>query len=80
MIRENLEWTTPSSIVPKVQAAHPHITPKQIHKTWTAMSETLWKRYKDQLVSAKLLLEELGDDVEIFDVEIAQGISSYVGG
>ena len=40
---ENLEWTTPVSIIPKVQAAYPQVTGKQVHHAWTEMSEVLWK-------------------------------------
>ena len=43
MIRENLEWSTLVSLVPKIQAAHPNVTANQIHAAWTGMSETLWK-------------------------------------
>jgi hypothetical protein len=41
IIRENLEWSTPVSLVPKIQAAYPNVTSK--HAAWTSMSETLWK-------------------------------------
>ena len=48
LICENLEWSTPISITPKVQALYLHVTPKQVHFAWTEMSETLWKRDKMQ--------------------------------
>jgi len=31
IIRENLEWSTPVSLYPRVQAIYPHITGKKIH-------------------------------------------------
>ena len=34
----------------------------------------LWKRHKMQLPSAKLFLEELGDEVDVFDIKPAEGI------
>ena len=40
IIRENLEWSTPSSIIPKVQAVYPQVTGKQVHKAWADMSES----------------------------------------
>ena len=43
MIWENLEWCTPSSLVPKIQSLFPSVTAYQIHTTWTNMSKTLWK-------------------------------------
>jgi len=65
IIRENLEWSTPVSVTPRVQAIYPHITGKQIHTAWTQMSETLWRRDKEQLPSAETLLREFGDDVDV---------------
>jgi hypothetical protein len=32
IIHENLEWSTPVSITPKVQAIYPTVTSKQVHK------------------------------------------------
>src|SRR5258705_11137428 len=32
LIRENIEWSTPVSIMPKVQALYPQVTPKQVHR------------------------------------------------
>jgi len=55
LICENLEWSTPVLITPKVQALYLHVTSKQIHFAWTQMSETLWKRDKMQLSLAELL-------------------------
>ena len=43
IIHENLEWMTPVSIIPKVQAVYPQVTGKQVHWAWTEMSEVLWK-------------------------------------
>ena len=74
IVHENLEWSTPSSIIPKVQAAYPQVTSKQVHIAWTEMSEVLWKQDHMQLPSAKKLLEEFRDDVEVFAVNVAEGI------
>ncbi|KAL0945140.1 hypothetical protein HGRIS_004293 [Hohenbuehelia grisea] len=80
MVRENLEWSTPSSIVAKIQMAYPNVTPKQIHSAWTVMSEALWKRDRDQMESARQLLAELGDEAEVFDVAIAEGVEQLCWG
>ena len=74
IVSENLEWSTPSLIIPKVQAVYPQVTSKQVHKAWTKMSEVLWKQDHMQLLSAKKLLEEFRDDVEVFAVNVAEGI------
>jgi len=74
MIRDSLEWSTPVSMVPRVQASFPNITAKQIHASWTQMSEVIWKRDPDQLVSAQALLRDWGDDVELFELDVADGV------
>ena len=77
IIREQAEWSTPSAMATKVQAAYPHVTTSQIHSAWRELSETYWRREDAQLPSAKTLLAELGEEVDIFqpvgvpeDVEI----------
>jgi len=34
LVRENLEWSTPVSITPKVQALYPQVTAKQVHRAF----------------------------------------------
>jgi len=80
LICENLEWSTPVSITPKVRALYPHITSKQIHFAWTQMSETLWKRDRMQLPSAELLLKEFPSEVEVFHIERAEGVEQLAWG
>jgi len=74
MIHENVKWSTPMSITPKVQAVYPQVMARQVHTAWTQMSEILWKRDKMKLSSVKLLLEELRDEVDVFDIKPAEGI------
>ncbi|KAJ6528291.1 hypothetical protein DFH09DRAFT_866470, partial [Mycena vulgaris] len=74
IIRENLEWTTPNSMVGKVQEKFPHVTSGQIHRAWTDMSEMLWKRDSLQLPSAQTLLEEYGEEVDVLNVHPAEGV------
>ncbi|KAJ3990846.1 hypothetical protein F5050DRAFT_1716568, partial [Lentinula boryana] len=64
ILRDNLLWSTPSSLVTKIQELHPEATAKQIHSAWTVMSEELWKKDLKQLPSAKLLLEEYSEEVD----------------
>ena len=80
IICENMEWTTPVSIIPKVQAAYPQVTGKQVHWAWTEMSEVLWKRDHMQLPSAKMLLEEFDDDVDVFKIDVAKGVQQLCWG
>ncbi|KAJ7661459.1 hypothetical protein DFH06DRAFT_1268903 [Mycena polygramma] len=74
IIREGVEWSTPVAMVGKVQALFPHVTASQIHSAWSEMSEVLWKRDKQQLPSAQILLEELGDDVDVLDLKPPEGV------
>jgi hypothetical protein len=79
-IQTNLDWSTPVSMVGKVQALFPNVTAKQIHAAWTEMSEVLWKRDKDQLKSAGLLLDELRDDVDVFEIDAVEGVEQLCWG
>ncbi|KAJ7444263.1 hypothetical protein B0H11DRAFT_2089753 [Mycena galericulata] len=74
IIREGLHWRTPNQLVPEVQAQFPSVTSNQVHFAWTKMSEILWKRDEKQLPSAQILLNELGDDVDVLDVHPAEGV------
>lgn len=80
MIRDNLEWTTPVSMVGKVQALYPETTPNQIHRAWTEMSQVLWKKDPVQLLSAKLLLNEHKDEVDLFQIEKIDGVEQLCWG
>ena len=80
IIHENLEWTTPVLIIPKVQAAYPQVMGKQVHRAWMEMSEVLWKRNHMQLPSARLLLEEFDDDVDVFKIDVAEGVQQLCWG
>jgi hypothetical protein len=73
-IQEDLEWTTPSEMARKIQAAYPAVSAKQVHKAWTTMSETLWKKDADQLLSARTLLQEYKNDVDILTLPAMDGI------
>lgn len=80
IIRENLEWTTPNAMVPKVQSLFPAVTSGQIHSAWTTMSETLWKRDDLQLPSAETLLREYSTEVDVFDLPKADGVEQLAWG
>ncbi|KAJ6473033.1 hypothetical protein C8R45DRAFT_1163371 [Mycena sanguinolenta] len=69
LVRENVEWLTPVAMVSKVQAKFPTVTAAQIHQVWMKMSEIHWRRDNLQLPSAAKMLEEHGDEVDIFKPE-----------
>lgn len=56
IIIQDLEWTTPNAMVPKIQVLFPTVTTTQIHSAWSIMSKVLWKRDDLQLLSAEILL------------------------
>ncbi|KAG2139796.1 uncharacterized protein EDB93DRAFT_1241918 [Suillus bovinus] len=62
IICNNLEWSIPSTLVPRIQGLFSNITSKQVHSAWSCMSQILWKKDENQLTSAKLLLDELAGD------------------
>ena len=66
MIRDNIEWCTPSELVKRIQARFPSATANQIGDAWRSQSEVFWKRDKAQLPSAAKLLTEFPDEVDIF--------------
>jgi hypothetical protein len=80
IIRENLEWTTPNAMVPKIQALFPAVTATQIHSAWTIMSKILWKRDDLQLPSAEILLREYSDKVNVFDLPKVDGMEQLAWG
>lgn len=69
IIRDNAEWSTPVELVGKVQAAFPAVSAQQIHRAWMEFSELYWRFDDAQLPSAEKLLQEHGDDVDIFEPE-----------
>ncbi|KAF7378400.1 SWIM-type domain-containing protein [Mycena sanguinolenta] len=81
MIRENVEWLTPVAMVSKVQAKFPTVTAAQIHRAWMEMSEIHWRRDDLQLPSAAKMLEEHGEDVDIFKPEnVPEGVEMLCWG
>ena len=73
-IREELEWTTPGEMARRIQIAYPVVSAKQVHKAWTTMSETLWKRDAEQISSARALLTEYKDDVDVLTIPATDGV------
>ncbi|KAF8463757.1 hypothetical protein DFH94DRAFT_608848, partial [Russula ochroleuca] len=80
IIRENLDWSTPNSLTPRIQDLYPTVTGKQVHRAWTDMSETLWKRDPLQLPSATMLLRELDDDIDVFAMNKVEGVEQLCWG
>lgn len=74
IIKENLEHSTPGTLLARIQTLYPSVTATQVHSTWTSMSEMYWKKAKDPLESARLLLEEYGDEVDVFEIQPAEGV------
>ena len=74
LIRENLEWFSPHEVAKLVLQTYPSISANQVRFAWTKMSETLWKRDKEQLPSVKALLSELKSDVAVLDMPEMEGV------
>ncbi|KAJ6599395.1 hypothetical protein B0H10DRAFT_2323117 [Mycena sp. CBHHK59/15] len=81
IVRENVQWLTPVAMVSKVQASFPNVTAAQIHRAWTEMSEIYWRRDDAQLPSAEKLLDEYGEDVDIFKpLDVPEGVEMLCWG
>ncbi|KAH8998067.1 hypothetical protein EDB92DRAFT_1813615 [Lactarius akahatsu] len=57
-----------------VQSTYPTISAKQVHKAWTTMSKTLWKKNIEPLPSVRALLSNLKDNVDILNLPEMEGI------
>lgn len=75
MICENI-WATPSVIATHVHQKFPDIKTGQIYYVWKRMSEALWKRDPDQLTSARKLIQEEAEDVDLFEMESIEGVAA----
>lgn len=80
LIRDNLEFATPSRLVNQIQTLYPDTTADQVYTAWRRMSETLWKRDEQQIASAKVLLAEYPDEVDVFDVDSPEGVEQLCWG
>ncbi|KAJ3978648.1 hypothetical protein F5890DRAFT_1655723 [Lentinula detonsa] len=81
ILRDNLQWSTPSSLVPIIQESHPEVTAAQIHSAWTRMSEEIWKKDQAQLLSAKILLDSaFGDEVDVLEAITEDGVDMLAWG
>lgn len=81
MIQDLAEWSTPVAMAVKIQLVYPQVTTKQIHAAWREVSQTFWQRDDEQLLSAKKLLAEYGDNVDIFElVGLPEGVEMLAWG
>ena len=53
---------------------------KQVHAAWTEMSKTLWKWDQHQLPLPKILLKEYLEDVDVFNIPMADGVEQLCWG
>ena len=74
-IRQQLHLS-PKDIFSGMEKYYPNLTQKQVHYWWTRQVQALYKKDNDQLLSAKMLLEEAHFDILLFNCE--EGIK-YIG-
>ncbi|KAG6904990.1 hypothetical protein DXG01_005797 [Tephrocybe rancida] len=65
MIRDHVAWLMPVAMVAKIKASFPLVTSNQVHTAW----QVYWWHDEKQLLSAKKLLAEFPEEVEVFDLE-----------
>jgi len=81
MVQDLAEWSTPAAMAVKIQLVYPLVTTNQIHAAWREVSQTYWRRDDEQLPSAKKLLAEYGDDIDIFEpVGLPEGVEMLAWG
>jgi len=81
MIEEQVVWLTPSTMVSKVRAAYPEVSGAQVYNAWREHSKTHWRRDDLQLPSAKKLLTEFGDEVDLFELaNVPEGVEILAWG
>jgi hypothetical protein len=81
IIQAEAEWATPLAMAMKIQSIHPHITTSQIRAAWREQSKMHWLRDEQQLPSARKLLAEYVDDIDIFEpVDIPDGVEMLAWG
>ena len=81
MIEKQVAWLTPSAMVSKVQAAYPEVSAAQVYNAWCEHSQTHQRCDDLQLPSAKKLLTEFGDEVDVFElVNVPDGVEMLAWG
>jgi len=67
---------SPKDIFSGMEMYYPNLTQKQVHYWWTRQVQALYVKNNDQLLSAKMLLDETQFDILLFNCE--EGIK-YIG-
>ena len=79
LIKGNL-WALPSTIAANLRSKFPHVTAQQVHSAWSVYIQGEWKCADNQLDSAKILLSEMSEDVDIFELESLDGVVALAWG
>ena len=66
IIRQQLHLA-PKDVFASLEANYPNLTQKQVHYWWTNQIQQQYRRDNDQLVSAKILLEEAGLNIILYN-------------
>ena len=75
LIHKSIEWALPNNIIGKIQSQYQHVTAKQITTVWTKFAQGSWKQNpQDQMDSARQLLQEFSEEVDVFKVDVEKGI------
>jgi hypothetical protein len=81
MVRRDIDWALPNDLTRKIQQDYPAVTNKQIMTIWTKLAQELWKRKpENQMESATILLKESDDVMDLFVLEIEEGVDQLAWG
>jgi hypothetical protein len=71
---------TPGLIASQLAETFPELTQAQVYAAWSRLSEAYWKKDENPLVSARKLLEEDTRGVNIWELEVPEGVTAIAWG
>ncbi|KAF8996193.1 hypothetical protein BDQ17DRAFT_1330046 [Cyathus striatus] len=71
----------PAAMMERIQTHHPEVTRLQVQTTWKEFSKVHWYQDDEQLPSAKKLLQEYGEEVDVFEpTGVPEGVEMLAWG
>ncbi|KAJ7600229.1 hypothetical protein C8J56DRAFT_879955 [Mycena floridula] len=80
IIHDRVEHSTPSELIGLIQPQFPNVSAAQIYTAWSRMSETVWKWHEDQLQSARELLKDYPNNIDLFEDVGTDGVEQLCFG
>jgi hypothetical protein len=71
---------TPGIIASQLAETFPDLTQAQVYAAWSRLSETYWKKDEDPFISASQLLREDVRGVDLWDLQVPDGVTAIAWG